>query len=407
MQVTKTQPLWQNRSYLTLISGQGISALGSFMSDFTFSLLVLALTGSPLQTGVMLVLRTLPYILFCLPAGALADRKDRKLIMIISDAGCALTLGSIPLAYFLGHLTLIHLYLVAFIQGSLFVFFQMAEGAALRNVVAREQLASASSWNEVIYSTCLMLGPLLGGMLYSFSPMFPFILDALSFVASVISLVCIRVPFQEQQATSVNTLWQEMKEGQIWLWKHPILRFLALLTTGLLAPCAGFTLIIIMLAQGMHADSTTTGFILSSGGLGSIIGALLVTPLLKWLGFSRLIILGALYWAVSWLFYCIAPDPLILSILNISGYAIVPIVTVPLYSYRLTVVPDNILGRVNSAYRLLMSGSRPIGIGATSLLLQWVGPILTIVLLAIPQLLVAFLAIFYRPLREARLDNKQ
>src|SRR5215472_12112758 len=123
----QTRPLKRNRDYLLLISGQGVSEMGSQISLIAFPFLMFALTHSALQAGLMTSLRSLPYALFTLPAGVLVDRWDRKRLMVFCDLGRALALGSIPVALLLGHLTYIQLYLVSLIEGTLFVFFSLAE----------------------------------------------------------------------------------------------------------------------------------------------------------------------------------------------------------------------------------------------------------------------------------------
>src|SRR5436305_12866998 len=104
--------LWRNRDFLLLISGQGVSSVGSQISLIAFPLLILALTHSPAQTGLMTALRGLPFALFSLPAGALIDRWDRKHVMILCDIGRAIALGSIPVALALHGLTYMQLYMV-------------------------------------------------------------------------------------------------------------------------------------------------------------------------------------------------------------------------------------------------------------------------------------------------------
>jgi MFS family permease len=111
--------LWRNRDYLLLWSGQTISGVGSQVSGIAFPLLVLLLTHSPAQAGFLGALRSVPYLLLSLPFGALIDRWDRKRVMILCDAGRALALGSIPLAYAFWQVTLVQLYLAALIEGTL------------------------------------------------------------------------------------------------------------------------------------------------------------------------------------------------------------------------------------------------------------------------------------------------
>ena len=112
-----SRPLWRNRDFLLLWNGQTISTLGTNISTLALPLLVLALTHSPAQAGLLTATRLLPYLLFSLPAGALLDRWDRKEVMIRCDLIRWLALGSVPLAFALGHLTLVHLYVVAFLEG--------------------------------------------------------------------------------------------------------------------------------------------------------------------------------------------------------------------------------------------------------------------------------------------------
>ncbi len=233
-------PLWRNRDYLLLISGQGVSAVGSQISLVAFPLLIFALTHSPAQTGLMASLRSLPYALFTLPAGALVDRWDRKRLMLLCDAGRAIALGSIPIALVLGHLTYLQLYLVSLVEGTLFVFFTLAESASFPRVVTPEQLPAATGQNEVLISLSGMLGPALGPILYSLGSAVPFLTDAISYTVSIVSLLFIKTRFQDDRtvdSTASSNLWAEIKEGVVWLWHNPLMRFLAILTFGLITPC--------------------------------------------------------------------------------------------------------------------------------------------------------------------------
>src|SRR5436853_3734320 len=118
-QPNKPKSLWRNRDYMLLWSGQVVSSVGTQASQLAFPLLILALTRSPAQAGFAGALRALPYLIFSLPAGALIDRWDRKRVMILCDTGRALSMASIPIALVLGHLTILQLYLVSLVEGSL------------------------------------------------------------------------------------------------------------------------------------------------------------------------------------------------------------------------------------------------------------------------------------------------
>src|SRR5947199_2532511 len=269
----RPKTLWLNRDYMLLWSGQMVSNVGTQVSQLAFPLLILALTGSAAQAGFAGALRALPYLIFSLPAGALIDRWDRKRTMIICDAGRAISLASIPIAYALSDLTIVQLYLVSAIEGTLYVFFNIAEAACLPRVVPKEQLPAATAQNMATDGIMTLIGPPLGGALYAVGKFLPFVADAISYAVSVVSLLFIKVKFQKERVAEPRKLWVEIHEGLAWLWHHRPIRFMALLTGGYNLLFAGFTLIIIVLAQQQHASSFTIVLIFSLGGIVVVIGA--------------------------------------------------------------------------------------------------------------------------------------
>lgn len=174
--------LWRNREYLLLWSGQTVSAIGSQFSGFVIPLLVLALTNSPADAGLVGALQGVPYIILSLPAGALADRWNRKTVMIVADCGRALNMVSVPIGLAAGRLTVGQLYIVALIEGTLFVFFNVAETASLAQVVSTEQLPAAVASQETTWGISALVGPAAAGALYqAVSAALPFLVDAVSY----------------------------------------------------------------------------------------------------------------------------------------------------------------------------------------------------------------------------------
>jgi MFS family permease len=358
------------------------------------------MTSSPAQAGIVGALRGLPFVVLSLPAGALVDRWDRRKVMLLCDTGRAIALGSIPLALWLGRLSFLQLSLVSLIEGTLFTFFSLAEAACLPRVVSPEHLPAAVAQNEAIGSISWLLGPLLGGILYGLGRAVPFLLDAISYVCSVLGLFFMRTKFQEERAQTPRQIWKEIGEGLVWLWHTPVLRFLAILSWGLVTPVYGYALILIVLAQRLHATPLAIGAIFASIGIGSIAGSFLVTPLQKRFPFGSLTIWSSWVWAISWLAFALAPNPLILGIAVAVSFVIAPIFDVTQFSYRLIVTPDHLQGRVNSVFRLVTFGSQPLGVLITGLLIQWIGPTWAVVVLFVPQGIAALAATLYQPLRE-------
>src|SRR5581483_4060845 len=203
-------PLWRNRDYLLLWSGQAISSVGRNASELAFPLLILALTHSPVQAGLLGAFESAAIFLTNLPAGVLVDRWDRKRTMILCDAGRAIALGSIPIALMFGHLTIIQLYLVALLEGVFSTFFNIAQTSCIPHVVAREQISAAVAQNEATDGVVTLLGPSLGGALYGLARTLPFLVDAVSYIVSVISLLFVRVAFQEKQDAAPGKLHIEI-----------------------------------------------------------------------------------------------------------------------------------------------------------------------------------------------------
>jgi predicted MFS family arabinose efflux permease len=395
-------PLWRNRDYLLLWGGQMISSVGTRVSMLAFPLFVLALTHSPAQAGLIGAMRGLPYALLILPAGALVDRWNRKRVMILCDIGRAIALGSIPIALIIGRLTIAQLYVVSLVEGTLFTFFSLAETACLPHVVSKEQLPTAAAQGMVIDSVSGLIGPSIGGVLYGIGRAVPFLTDAISYGASVVSLFFIKAKFQEDRDPAPLHLWADIKEGLSWLWNKPLIRFLALLTGGMVAPVVGYSLILIVIAQSQHASSFAIGVILACGGIGSILGAFLVTPLQKRFSFGQLMIASTWIWALTWLLFAVAPNPLILGIVTTVTFIIVPIYLSVQFGYRLALIPDHLQGRVNSVFRLIAFGSEPIGLAVTGILLQAFGPVTTVLVLFVPQFILSIAATLNKGLRNAK-----
>jgi MFS family permease len=402
MQPKQPKSLWLNLDYMLLWSGQIVSNVGTQVSTLAFPLLILALTNSPAQAGFAGALRALPYVIFSLPAGALIDRWDRKRVMILCDTGRALSMASIPVALLFGHLTILQLYLVSLVEGTLFVFFNIAEAACLPRVVPKEQLPAATAQNMATDGITVLLGPSLGGALYTAGRLLPFVADAVSYVVSVISLFFIKAKFQKERIAARRNLWIEIREGLSWLWHQPLIRFIAILTGGNNLINSGYVLIIIVLAQHQHASSFTIGLIFAVGGIGGIIGALIATPLQKRLSFAQAII------GTSWLFalciplYIIAPNPLILGIITAATFVANPVYNVVQFSYRSAIIPDELQGRVNSVFRLIAFGGQPLGLALTGLLIQNIGVIATILVGAAGMIILAVAATLNTHVRNAK-----
>ncbi|HEX5157502.1 MAG TPA: MFS transporter [Ktedonobacterales bacterium] len=402
------QPLRRRRNYLTLWGGKLVSATGSQMTQIAFPLLVLALTHSAAIAGLAGALRMLPYLLFSLPAGALVDRWDRRRVMILCDSGRAIALGSIPLALLLGHLSVLQICLVAVIEGTLFVFFDLAEIAVLPDIVTQEEMpAAAAQYLSLTDGVTTLLGPALGGVLFALGRMVPFLLDAVTYSASVLALWRIQLPKQHAVDETTHPLnWRTLRgdiaAGVAWLWRHRTLRALTtLLATG---NClvAGEALLVIVLAERMRATAPEVGLILGLGGSGTVFGSLLAERVARRLTFAQAFIGGNWLVALIWLLYAVAPTPFALGLVMAALGAVYAVLNVAQFSYRMSLIPSALQGRISSIIRLLVYGSMPLGLAIAGFFIEHAGATTTVVALGAGLVAVALAASLHPQIRRAR-----
>lgn len=399
-------PLWRSRDYLLLVCGQVVSTTGSQFSLVAFPLLALFISGSPAQAGLIGSVRLLPYFLLSLAAGALTDRWNRKRVMQICDAGRALSLASIPIAFALGHLTLLQLYLVSLIEGTLFVFFDLAEVACLPRVVAREQIVAATNQNEMARNLAFMLGPALGGALYTLGKFVPFLLDAISYLVSVLSLSWIRAKFQQERSARAEKLWIEIRTGLLWIWRQPLIFFIAFSGTLNHLFFDGITLLVIVLSQQMHATPFMIGLVLAMDGVGSMVGSILADRFQKQLSFRVAFIGSHWLWGALWFVILFVHNMVALSVIIALIYAVLMIADLAQFSYRRILIPDELQGRVNSVFRLISYSGAPLGLALVGFLLQVYGPTVTVVLLGVGIIATALLITLNPHTRHARSINE-
>jgi MFS family permease len=369
----QSPPLWRNPNYLLLQGGQIVSYVGNQQQFIALPLLILALTGSAFQAGLAVSLSTIASIVVSPLAGALTDRWNRKRTMLICDAGRMLLMVTIPLAFWFHRLSMLQLYLVVTSAGVLGTIFSVANIAALPNVVTRDQLPDALAQSQAVYSGVRTFGSLLGGTLYSIGSALPFLANAISFGASVLSLSFIRGDFQSRQAATRQPLHETIAEGFSWLWKQPLLRFLTMVNgADSLRYGAGY-LVILIIAKGLHTSSSGIGAIFTAAAVGSFIGNLAS----KWVRqrFEFGVIAISMLWLEALMFplYAIAPNAIVMCFIAAAEELVSPIYTISLDTYRLMATPDTLRGRMSSTVQLVIQGAQSVGAIIGGLLIQGIG----------------------------------
>jgi len=396
-------PLWRNRDYLLLWLGQAVSSLGTRCTQFAFPLLMVGLTHSIAAAGLAYSLEQLPYVLLSLPAGALVDRWPRKRVMLLCTFCLMVCVASIPLALLLtnGPLRLLLLYGIAFGLGAISLFYEMAELAALAWIVPKSQLTTAVAQNEFVYSSCSLLGPALGSLLFSITRLLPFVTDALSSLILLSSLLNIRSPMQDERSTERRHLLVEVREGLNWLWSQKVMRSVVLISSYLYFLITASVLIVLAIVQQQHIPSVLYGLIVAAGGVGNLLGTALCPPLQRRIRIGPALGCVLIVFVLLWPLYGFITTPLLLGAV-FAGIALSDSIrAIFMDSYRFAVVPDALQGRVSGVYRVILFSVLTIGSSALGLSLEHLGVLPTVGIVWSGLLLITGFLFLSRHMRQA------
>jgi MFS family permease len=397
-------PLHRNRDFILLWMSQVLSTVGSRVSAIAYPLLVLAITGSPAQAGIVAFAESLPFLLVFLPAGALVDRWDRRRTMVGANVVRSVALGSVALAVATGNVTLVLLVVVAFVEGATFVFFDLCEGAALPRVVHPDRLPTAVAVNQARTQGADLVGQPLGGVLFSVGRAMPFVFGALVSAVSLATLLLIRTPLQEERAvtTRIRDLLPEIGEGLRIVWATPFLRAAVAVTAGVNWVFSALMLVLIVRAQDLGADAALIGGMFAFFGAGGIVGAIIAPWIRNRIGPSTTLLGSVWLWVVMVALLPVMPTPLTIGVVAGMGVVASPSFNVVIATAMYEMTPDRLLGRVRSVAKLVAWGAIPFGSLAGGVLAGSVGAMPALTGLAGIMLAVAMVATASRSLRSAR-----
>jgi predicted MFS family arabinose efflux permease len=399
-------PLRRNRDFQLLWSGQAVSLLGSQTAKIAYPLLVLAMTGSPARAGIAGFAAMLGYLLFPLPAGWLADRLDRKRIMIACDAIRLVAIGSIAVAYWAAHLTYAQILLAGFAEGSATIFFQLAERAALPLLVHASQRSTAIAQNEARTEVAQLAGPALGGALFGLSRAAPFVADAVSYLASLVTLPFIRTRMQAARPgvpreAPRRRMRAELAEGLAFTWRQPFLRYASIFGAAVNLLLQVVVLGLIVLGRHDGASPAQIGIIVGCIGAGGIAGALAA----PW--FQRRIPAGLTITGCMWIWAVVlAVIAMVHAVLWLYPTVVVigfvgPAWNVSAQTFRMRITPNEMLGRTSSVSLQVAWGVIPLGSLLAGFLLQVLSPPAAMAVVAVGMAGAAIAATALAPVRNA------
>lgn len=366
--------LWRHRDFRLLGIGQGVSALGTWVSGTALQVMAIVTLGAgPLEMGVLAVCSSAGILVVGPLAGAWVDRLPRRPVMIASDVARAAVLALIPIAAILGVLRMELLYVAALGTSSFSSFFEAAYRSYPPVIVPRDRLSDANGSLSAVSSAAEITGPPLGGALVQFlSAPIAVALDALSFLVSAISLALIRAPEpRDPDAPPREPILREVAHGIAFLAREPTLRVIALsaVASALFGNFYG-ALYVLYGIDELALSPVLVGVTIAAGGVGSLVAAPLAGRAARRWGIGPALVGTRLASAVLGFLMPLAAGPtafLFLLIPQLVGDGLATISVVNAVTLRQLLSPSWVLGRVNATMHVLAFGVGPIGalIGAT------------------------------------------
>jgi MFS family permease len=348
-------------AYWRLWWASAVSATGDGVLVAALPLLAVTITRNPLMISLVTAAEFLPWLLLSLPVGVLVDRHDRATLMWNAQV----LQGSV--IAFLAVLVLVHwtdiavLAVAAFGLGVGEVVFSNASQSVLPQLVRAEQLPEANG-NQYAVQTIgqEFAGPPLGSLLFTAAAAVPFGVSAASFAGSAALLA--RLPKRPPETVPDGTVRSRVAEGLRWLLGNRLLRVVAVVL-GVSSFCntMGFATLVLLVTETLKVSSRFYGILLAAAAVGSVLGGLLNPWLTRRLGQvpSLVIAMGAV--SVIYIGIGLAPNALVLAALEVCNGFLVTMWNIVTVTLRQRIVPNDMLGRVNSAYRMIGWGLMPVG----------------------------------------------
>jgi MFS family permease len=361
--MSATEPARSDSGFVELAAASTISNLGDGVLLVALPLLATQLTRDPTAIGGLLLTMRLPWLVCSLFAGALADRVDRRQLMWRVDVVRCLALSAFAAGVATDHVTMTMLYTLAIVLGIGETFRDNAAQVIVPSLVRDTRLEWANGRIASLETvTNRFIGPPLGGLLAGAAMASAFVFDAATFAAAAILVAAIPGTFRPPNTDQQTTVLGGVRDGLAWLWHHRQLRTLALLLGALTClATAGEAILVLYAQQILGLSEVGYGVLISVAALGAVSGGILSSRIVARVGRSTAVVSAALTYSIAQLGLGLTNQAWIFApVMALGAFSAVTwnVVTV---SLRQALVPDQLRGRVNSAYRFFGWGAMPIG----------------------------------------------
>ncbi|TMB91754.1 MAG: MFS transporter [Chloroflexi bacterium] len=375
--------LWQHADFLKLWVGQTVSRLGSVVTRTALPLVALLVLGAgPFELAFLVIAQSLSVLLVGLVAGAWVDRLRRRPILIASDVARAALLFTVPLAQALGALRMEQLYAVAFLAGCLDVVFSAAYPAYVPSLIGVDRVVEGNSKLATSSAIAEVGGPgLAGALVQIISAPFAILVDALSYLVSALSVALIRTPEPARPAREATSrVIGEIAEGLRVVRGHKVVFPLA--ARSIIAHVSGAfygVLYSLYLLNELHLDPFLLGIVISAGGVGSLVGSVFASRVVRAIGIGPAIVWMAAGASAIGILTPLAQGPVALATImvflpQLIGDGLQTIGGVAEISLVQGLVPDRILGRTNATLEVISHGvGFPIGALIAAFIAEQIG----------------------------------
>jgi MFS family permease len=401
-----TGGLWRHPDFVKLWSAETVSQFGTQFTQLALPLVAIdVLHVSAFEVAALTTVEFLPFLLVSLPAGVWVDRLRRRPILVVGDVSRAVLLGSVPVAYWLGSLTMAQLYVVGFLVGIATVFFDVAYQSYLPSLVERQQLIDGNAKLEISRAAAQLGGPGLAGIVIDFlrAPA-ALAFDALSYVGSALFIFGIR-----KSESSVRTdaprrrMREELREGLRYVLTHPFLKNIAACTALFnFWGNMGFAVLLVFARRELHLSPLAIGLAFTLSNVGPLLAAFNANRISSRFGVGRTIIGASIIGAPTFLVIPFAPEgnaalAILIPAFIVGGLSNV-IYNVTQVSLRQAITPERIQGRMNSVMRFIVWGTIPLGAIIGGVLASKIGVKRTLIVSGI-GCFPPFLPVLFSPVR--------
>jgi MFS family permease len=366
--VTATAGTVRGADFRRLWIGQTTSRLGSTVTSVALPLVAVATLGaSTLQVALLSAATWLPWLLIGLPVGAWVDRLPRRPVMVVCDLVSLLLFLSVPMAWWLGMLTIAHLLVVALLTGTAAVFFQTAYQVYLPVLLKRDQVAKGNAQLQSTEAAAEVVGPGLGGLIAQvFGAVTGLLADAASFLISATCLLSIRTREPRVPVSARRTsLRREIGEGLAFVARDPYLRVFTVFGAASNLGLIGYqAILVVFLVREVGVSPGAVGALVAAISLGAVVGAAAATGIARRFGTARGMLLSELLCAPFGLITPLTETGPRLAFMVLGGAVVaagVAVGNVVKGSFRQTYTPHHLLGRVTVSMQLLNYGTIPVG----------------------------------------------